>query len=146
MVVSMEPVHPLLAGPQLIVTWPYLVLRALDDLHRVVGIAEDTNKRMRAIEQHAVSLQGQVDSVVEIGNEIVAVGKKFESSARSIVNEGKRIEAAAKQVTDRAGEVLAALPVLEQAMAFAQPLEGAVSRLGKFIENLPGGGPGALKP
>lgn len=128
----MEPVHPLLAGPQLLVTWPYLVLRALDDLHKVVEIAEDNNQRMRAIEAHAAAIQGQVDTAVEVG--------------RSLVAEGRRIEKAAKQVTDRAGDVVAAIPVLEQALALTQPLEGAVSRLGRFLDNLPGGGPGALRP
>ncbi len=133
----MDNVNPLLAGPQLFFTWPYLVLRALDDLHRAVGIAEDTNQRMRAIEQHASSLQGQLDDVI-------TVGKKFESGAKSIIAEGKRIEAAAKQVSERAGDVVAALPVLEQALVLAQPLEGAVQRLGRFLESLPGG-PNQLK-
>jgi hypothetical protein len=146
MVVFMEPVHPLLSGPQLLFTWPYLVLRGLDDLHKAVGIAEDTNRRMRAIEEQAVSLQGQLDAVVEIGNEVVSVGKKFESGARSIIAEGKRIEDAAKQVADRAADVIAAIPVLEQALVFAQPLEGAVQRLGRFLENLPGSGPNQLRP
>jgi hypothetical protein len=140
----MEPVHPLLAGPQLLLTWPYLVMRALDDLHRAVEIANDTNKRMRAIEAQAVSLQGQLESVVEIGNEVVGVGKRFESGAKSIIAEGKRIEAAAKQVSERASDVVAALPVLEQALVLAQPLEGAVQRLGRFLESLPGG-PSQLK-
>jgi hypothetical protein len=143
---AMEPVHPLLAGPQLLLTWPYLVIRGLDDLHKAVVIAEDTNKRMRAIEEHAVSLQGQLDAVVDIGNEVVGVGKKFEAGAKSIIAEGKRIEAAAKQVSERASDVIAALPVLEQAMVFAQPLEGAVQRLGRFLEGLPGSGGGSAGP
>jgi hypothetical protein len=142
MVVSMQPVHPLLAGPQLFLTWPYLVMRALDDMHRMVAIADDTNQRLRALEAHASSIQGQLDNALEIGNEVVAVGRKFESGARSIIAEGKNIEEAARMVADRAGDVIAALPVLEQALVFAAPLEGAVQRFGRFLDNLPGGGSG----
>ena len=42
-------------------------------------------------------------------------------------------------MVDRAGELVEALPTIEQAVTMVSPLEGAVERLGRTIDRLPGG-------
>jgi hypothetical protein len=42
-------------------------------------------------------------------------------------------------VAERGAEVAGALPVLQRAVGIAEPLEGAVERLGRMVDRFPGG-------
>lgn len=126
-----------LASPLLIP--PKLLLRALDDLHTIATVAEDVNARLARLEASA-------DALVTIGAQmevharnVLDLGGKIDERGKQIVAEGKIIQDRAREVSDRAGQVLEALPLLERAIALAQPLEGAVERLGRVADRLPGG-------
>lgn len=128
----MNLVSPLLIPPK-------LLLRALDDLHTIATVAEDVNRRLARLETSA-------DALVTIGAQmevharnVLDLGGRIDERGKQIVAEGKIIQDRAREVSERAGQVLEALPLLERAIALAQPLEGAVERLGRVADRLPGG-------
>jgi hypothetical protein len=111
-------VHPLLIGPS-------LILRALDDLH--------------AIAQAAASLEDIEQRINERLAAIVELGERLDERVDDILATGERVERSAKDVADVGRQVADALPVLQRAITMAEPLEGAVERLGRIVDRLPGG-------
>jgi len=118
---------------------PKLLLRALDDLHTIATVAQDANARLARLEASA-------DALVTIGSQmevharnVLDLGGRIDERGEQIVAEGRIIQERAREVSDRAGQVLEALPLLERAIALAEPLEGAVERLGRVADRLPGG-------
>jgi hypothetical protein len=126
-----------LASPLLIP--PKLLLRALDDLHTIATVAEDANARLARLEASADALVVIGAQMEEHARSVLELGGKIDERGKQIVAEGKIIQDRAREVSDRAGQVLEALPLLERAIALAQPLEGAVERLGRVADRLPGG-------
>ncbi len=125
---------------------PRLVLRALDDVHvlatsvprvlamgqRILDLGERRYRRAEAI----LVLGGRIDSSAE---QIIEMGGEMHDLGTRILGQGDRIEQRAREVADRAADVSAALPLLERAVALGVPLEGAVERLGRMVDRLPGG-------
>jgi hypothetical protein len=139
-----------------------LTIRVLDDVHLLALSARDATKVMASLEHRAARIEEQVDSllsvarsieqradeVLSVGRAILEVGDRMDVLGRDVLIEGKVIQDRAKEVADRAGDILAALPLLERALQMATPLEGAVERLGRVVDRLPGGNrkPAPAKP
>ena len=63
---------------------------------------------------------------------MVELGGRMEVHGEALLEIGARI-------AERGGEIAAALPSLERAVAIATPLEGTVERLGRALDRIPGG-------
>jgi hypothetical protein len=123
-----------------------LAARALDDLGAIAGVARELPERLDALEARAEKVQEQLDRAVVIGETIadnsaamVELGERMIVLGDTMVERSTVIADVAKEVADRGGEVAAALPMLERAVAMASPLEGTVERLGRALDRLPGG-------
>ena len=117
-----------------------------DQIDRAVLVAE-------AIESRGEEAVGRIDlmlalgeridargeAVLALGEAILQLGDHFDVVARELLEEGKVIQATAREVADRGAEVATALPLLQRAVDLADPLEGAVERLGRIVDRLPGG-------
>jgi hypothetical protein len=77
-------------------------------------------------------IDGRGRVVVELGGRIAALGEDI--NAQGIV-----IADRAREVAERGAEVASALPTLQRAVGIAEPLEGAVERLGRIVDRFPGG-------
>jgi hypothetical protein len=53
---------------------------------------------------------------------------------------------AAGEVAQRGAQVAEALPYLERAVTMVEPLEGAVERLGRIVDRLPGAARARRRP
>ena len=125
---------------------PKLLLRALDDVHelavasrqvldlgvRIVELGERIDRRAEAIVELGERINDQAEALVALGGEMQDLGGR-------VLGQGDLIEQRAKEVADRAAQVIAALPLLERAVALGEPLEGTVERLGRMVDRLPGG-------
>jgi hypothetical protein len=137
-----------------LVTMPPLALaRALDDLHTLARLGTDLMDRLDHIEQRADAavellerLESRADEVLALGasidargESIVELGDRLEALGKQVYQQGELIEKRAAEVAERGGELVATLPTLEAAVALVTPLEGAVERLGRMVDRLPGG-------
>jgi hypothetical protein len=137
-----------------------LIGRALDDVTAIARVARELPERLDTLEARAEKVQAQLDRALTLGETVadnsaamVELGERIEARGQAMVELGERmielgttvlarsdvIAERAKEVADRGAEVAAALPVLERAVAMASPLEGAVERLGRALDRLPGG-------
>ncbi len=124
--------NPLLAPP-------LLVLRALDDLHTLAQSAPrflELGERVADIGERMLDLGERIDARAD---QIIAMGHQFESLGEAMASEARATQTAAQDVVRAAREIMTALPVLEQAVALGAPLEGAVERIGRIVDRLPGG-------
>ena len=141
---SARPVNPLLLPPK-------LVLRALDDLHALASHAcrASTERARRAILAMGQAIVERADRMDERAGELVdrldkqadallEQSKALHEQAAAILVQGERVEEAGREVADRGAQLAEALPVLQRAVEMAQPLEGAVERLGRMVDRLPG--------
>lgn len=94
------------------------------------------------------TVSGQATQIIDIGgrvsgqaDQINELGERMETLGREVVDQGALIEQRAVQLAARAGELVEALPTIEQAVTMVSPLEGAVERFGRAVDRLPGGRP-----
>ncbi len=145
--------HQTVLNPLLIS--PRLIFRALDDLHAIAEAARDLPARMEAMDARLGRIEQQADEAIIVAQEIgvtantaVTLGADVDKRMASLLTLGRQIDRRAAQVLElgerldmRATELLTALPTLERAVGMATPLEGAVDRLGRLVDRLPGGRP-----
>lgn len=139
---------------------PRLVLRALDDLHAIAVAAGDLNGRLAGLEQRADRIEAQLElaievaegierrgteaiaaiaQVLEMGEQMLALGERAETRAGEVMEHAAIVSERAALVAESGAQVAAALPLLERAIELTEPLEGAVERLGRIVDRLPGG-------
>jgi hypothetical protein len=94
------------------------------------------------------TVSGQATQIIDIGGRVSGqadqlndLGTRMETLGREVLDQGALIEQRAVQVANRAGELVEALPTIEQAVTMVSPLEGAVERFGRAVDRLPGGRP-----
>lgn len=94
------------------------------------------------------TVSGQATQIIDIGgrvsgqaDQINELGERMETLGREVVDQGALIEQRAVQLAARAGDLVEALPTIEQAVTMVSPLEGAVERFGRAVDRLPGGRP-----
>jgi len=137
----MIAVNPLLLGPS-------LVLRALDDLHAIAEAARALPDHVAGLETRLERIEAQFDGVSELGErieeragEIIVLGGTLQQLAGEVLEEARVMAIRAQAVADVGSQVVASLPALERAVTMATPLEGAVERVGRLVDRLPGGRP-----
>ncbi len=134
--------------------------RAYEDLGSIAEVARELPARLDALDARAASVQDQLDRALILGEAIernaaavIEMGERIEARGDAMVELGERMLAmgelvmersltiadSAKEVSDRGAEVVAALPMLQRAVSIAEPMEGAVERLGRALDRLPGG-------
>ena len=131
-------------------------MRALDDLHTIAQAAaglEDIEARIderlatlillgERIAELGEGVDGRLVEVLDLGDRLVALGERvdhIDARAEEILATGGRVEQAARDVAAVGRQIADALPVLQRAITMAEPLEGAVERLGRIVDRLPGG-------
>lgn len=140
---------------------PKLLVRALDDLHQLATVAvrasdqidrlltlgERIDERTAALLALGERIEGRTDAMLALGERmeghadaILRTGQHLGAQGEQLIAHGVLLEERAQEVSDRAREVLEALPLLEKAIGLAMPLEGAVERIGRVADRLPGGG------
>jgi hypothetical protein len=131
-------VNPLLAPP-------LLVFRALEDIHTLAQTAPrfvELGERIADLGERMLDLGERIDAR---GDQIIEMGNQFEALGDVMTAEVRATQAAASDVVSAAREILTALPILEQAVALGAPLEGAVERIGRIVDRLPGGRRGPVE-
>ena len=130
--------NPLLLGPR-------LTIRALDDLHTIAQAAGQVAVTLQALERRASRLEDQLDSAISVGRSIdaqsrAALGTVTQVDERLLeaLRASETISERALQIAAQATELAAALPLLQRAIEMAEPLAGAVERLGRVVDRLPG--------
>jgi len=123
-----------------------LLLRALDDLHTIArsadrGVAklDDLDRRGARIEELGERFLAVGERLDARGAEILEFGTSFEQLGRELHTQARVMDEHARQVEAVGAEIVAALPTLEQAVTIVSPLEGAVERIGRAVDRLPGG-------
>jgi methyl-accepting chemotaxis protein len=86
---------------------PRLVLRTLDDLHNLVEVGSDMNRRLGHIERATGDIVRQLDLLLEIarllersGETVVLAAKRVDAMARDVITLGDRIDAAPDAIRD----------------------------------------------
>lgn len=130
---------------------PRLALRALDDLHTLARTASEAVVVLRRLEARAERLEATLDDALEVGRaverragELSALGDRTEERLDALLAAAElhstAIQASAREVATGATELASAVPTLRRAVELAEPLEGAVERIARVVEFLPGGG------
>lgn len=119
---------------------------ATDQLQTAIALL----RQIEGLAEQVLSMAGRADARAE---EILAFGERIELRVGDLLKLGDRaddlgaqmlaqaeaIQLAAREVAVRGGAVADALPPLQRALEIAEPLEGAVERLGRIVDRLPGG-------
>ncbi|GAC1439449.1 MAG: hypothetical protein NVSMB51_17400 [Solirubrobacteraceae bacterium] len=98
---------------------------------QIVGLGERVDARAEAI----LALGVQLD---DRGTAILALGERLLETGQAMLPEARLVHQRAGELSDHAADLVAVLPMLEQAVHLATPLEGAVDRLGRIVDRLPG--------
>src|SRR5579884_642726 len=135
---------------------------------RVLGLPIDTPQSvinrvlgdLGAIARAARRAPAQLDRVLELGEEIAAIGhgvlavaERLDDRAVQLIElgaqmrelgehidaRGAEIVERVTRVADTGEELIGVLPALERAIEMATPLEGAIDRFGRLVDRLPGG-------
>lgn len=117
---------------------PKLLVRALDDLHRLAVSAELAMEKLDKLDRRAdqiLELGGRLDERAE---EIVELGRRMGNLGEDIRAQGEVIQRRADAVAKTGKEIVDALPTLERAVSLVSPLEGAVERMGRMVDRFPG--------
>ena len=124
-----------------------LLLRALDDLHTIALAAarvSEVEERLDERFAELIALGDRIERVVgdglRLGESIHATLENFDRLADAILEQGKLVENAGREVAETGRRLTDSLPAVERAITMAEPLEGAVERLGRMVDRLPGGG------
>ena len=125
------PPLPLLVDPRILS--PRVWLRALDDIHTLSTAAVEALDDLHAVAEVARGLE---DVEARLTARI--------ESAEAVLEEAVGIARGLLAFEDRAGELLEAAQVLNGAAttlaAAVEPLQGAIERLGRIADRLPGAG------
>jgi hypothetical protein len=104
----------------------------VDIARNVLAIAERLDARAEAALELGERLDRRAGELVELGDKIQELGHKVDERGAEIVERANR-------VTETGAELIAVLPAFERAVEMATPLEGAIDRLGRLVDRLPGG-------
>jgi hypothetical protein len=118
----------------------------LDPARQLAYAAPRALERLEAIERRADRLielgetvTAQADRVITLAESLDEKSTRMLNSGDAMMHEAQRMIEQAVEVNARAAELIAALPLVEQGLAMVRPLEGAVERLGRIADRMPGG-------
>lgn len=97
-----------------------------------LAVAERVDRRLDAAIAMGERLDGRAAELIELGVSVRELGRRFDER-------GAEISERANRVAETGEELIAVLPAFERAVAMAAPLEGAIDRVGRLVDMLPGG-------
>ena len=80
------------------------------------------------------------------GAEMLEFGGAMERLGRELHEQATVMDRHAERVAALGQDIVTALPTLEHAATLVSPLEGAVERIGRVVDRLPGGGDPRRQP
>ena len=116
-----------------------LARRAVDDLGAIANIARELPVRLDELDARIETMQVQLDRALTLGEAIESHGSSMVELGGRMEVHGEALLEIGARIAERGGEIAAALPALERAVAIATPLEGTVERLGRALDRIPGG-------
>ncbi len=111
-----------------------LVQRAIDDLGAIATTARELPARLDELNARADRVQDQLDRGL-------ALGETIATNSAAMVGLAERMEARADALIALGERMIVTGTQLQRAAAIAEPMEGAVERLGRALDRLPGGRP-----
>ena len=122
-----------------------LTLRALDDLHTIARAADRGLNLLERLDQRAERIEQLGERFLSVGErldlrggELLEFGGGMERLGRELHEQATVMDRHAGQVAAVGEQIVAALPTLQQAATLVSPLEGAVERIGRVVDRLPG--------
>lgn len=119
------------------VTIGHAVLELGDRIDRraelILGLGERIDARAQAILALGERIDTSAESLLALGGRMHELGEQIDMRGSEIVDRATR-------VTETGSELVAVIPTLERAIAMTTPLEGAIDRVGRLVDRLPGGG------
>lgn len=91
----------------------------------ILGLGENIEMRGAKLDERAGALLETAETFNELGENMLV--------------EARLVHTRAAEVVAQAEEMMRAIPTAERAVELIQPLEGAVERLGRMVDRLPGG-------
>ena len=120
-------------------------MRALNDLHTIAAVAERAADTLEGLDNRAARMEVLGERFLDLGErleaqagEILEVGNSMDELGRSLHSQAKLMDAHAARVQTLGEEIVAALPTVERGISLVSPLEGAVERIGRVVDRLPG--------
>lgn len=105
----------------------------------VLEIAERLDHRADAALALGERLDARADELLKLGRKMEKLGERVDKRGAEIVERGDEIVASAASVAQTGSDLIEMLPTLERALEMASPLEGAIDRVGRLVDLLPGG-------
>jgi hypothetical protein len=112
----------------------------------LVTLGDQLDRRAESLSALGVALDKRAQEIVALGvlldkraGELLATGGEMHDLGDQIYSRGGEIVDRAGQVVSTGERLIVALPTLERALELATPLEGAIDRVGRFVDRLPGG-------
>jgi glycerol-3-phosphate dehydrogenase len=105
----------------------------------VLEIAERLDQRADAALALGERLDARAAELLKLGRKMEKLGRRVDKRGAEIVNRSDELVASAATVAETGSELIATLPTLERAIEMASPLEGAIDRVGRLVDRLPGG-------
>ncbi|HWE34615.1 MAG TPA: hypothetical protein VG410_14075 [Solirubrobacteraceae bacterium] len=114
----------------------------------IIAVGDRLDRRAESIHALGTTLDGRAMELAEIGGSMHELGERVNATGVQIVDRATRVASTGQ-------ELIRVLPTLERAIEMATPLEGAIDRIGRMIDRMPGrgqrprdqgGSPGAPPP
>jgi hypothetical protein len=105
----------------------------------VLQIAERLDQRADAALALGERLDARAGELLKLGRKMEKLGKRVDKRGAAIVDHSDELVASAASVAETGSELIRMLPTLERAIEMASPLEGAIDRVGRLVDRLPGG-------
>jgi hypothetical protein len=113
--------------------------RIEDRFDAIMALGEQIDARGAEIVELGRRLDGRGAAIQELGEQLEARAESIGSLGERIDTRGGEIVVEAGRVVDTAEHLIVVLPTLERAIELATPLEGAIDRVGRLVDRLPGG-------
>jgi ABC-type transporter Mla subunit MlaD len=115
--------------------------RAADGLERLLGRVDGMDARIGEAIERIDALDRRAGELHELADRVERLIEQVMAQAEAIGTTGEAIAAQAEALNSQAEAIGATLPTLARAVEMTQPLEGAVDRIGRIVDRLPGGRP-----
>ena len=112
----------------------------------ILAMGERIDARAEAILEFGERIDERGSAIVSMGERLdgrggalLEAGETFNELGERMIVEARLVHTRASEVVAQAAELQRAIPTAERAVDLMQPLEGAVERLGRMVDRLPGG-------
>lgn len=125
---SSQPSNVEVSHPQGVALVLYRVRAVLDLIDRLGSTLDDISELRK-------SAQFIADNIARLGESAAGIDK----SAHDIAREIEGLSKSAAGIDSSAGLLANAMPVIQRLAEIVDPLESTVTRLGRFVDRMPGG-------